>query len=127
MKKEVIYAPKVAIPTGPYSTATKSGNMLFLAGTVSIDASGNVVGGDDIKAQTRQVLENINEVLKAAGGRLADVTKTTVYLTDFSNYGGMNEVYRQYFADAPPARATVKVELVDPRFLVEIDAIAVVS
>lgn len=55
------------------------------------------------------------------------MTKATVYLTDFANYAGMNEVYREYFAEASPARATVKVELFSPRFLVEIDAIAVVS
>jgi reactive intermediate/imine deaminase len=101
--------------------------MLFVAGIVAFDASGNLVGDGDIKAQTRQVLENIKELVFAAGGSLADVTKTTVYLTDFANYEGMNEVYREYFAEAPPARATVKVELFGPRLLVEIDAIAVVS
>lgn len=101
--------------------------MLFVAGIVASDASGNLVGDGDIKAQTRQVLENIKELVFAAGGSLSDVTKTTVYLTDFANYTGMNEVYREYFSEAPPARATVKVELFGPRFLVEIDAIAVVS
>jgi reactive intermediate/imine deaminase len=127
MQKEVISAPKVAVPTAPFSIATKAGSMLFVAGIVAFDASGNLVGDGDIKAQTRQVLENIKELVFAAGGSLADVTKTTVYLTDFANYEGMNEVYREYFAEAPPARATVKVELFGPRLLVEIDAIAVVS
>jgi len=127
MKKEVIYAPKVAIPTAPFSMATKVGTMLFVAGTVALDANGNLVGDGDIKAQTRQVLDNIKELVFAAGGSLSGVTKTTVYLTDFANYAGMNEVYREYFAEAPPARATVKVELLDHRLLVEIDAIAVVS
>jgi reactive intermediate/imine deaminase len=127
MHKEVISAPKVAVRTAPFAMATKAGPMLFVAGIVAFDASGNLVGVGDIKAQIRQVLENIKELVFAAGGSLADVTKTTVYLTDFANYEGMNEVYREYFAEAPPARATVKVELFGPRLLVEIDAIAVVS
>jgi reactive intermediate/imine deaminase len=110
MKKEVISSPKVAVPTAPFSMATRAGTMLFVAGIVAFDASGNLVGDGDIKAQTRQVLENIKELVFAAGGSLSDV----VYLTDFANYAGMNEVYHEYFAEAPPARATVKVELFDP-------------
>jgi reactive intermediate/imine deaminase len=106
--------------------ATTAGNLVFVADIVALDASGNIVGKGDIKAQTRQVLENIKELVAAAGGTLSDVTKTTVYLTDFGNYASMNEVYREYFANSPPARATVKVELFNPSFLVEIDAIAVV-
>jgi reactive intermediate/imine deaminase len=105
---------------------TKAGNLVFVAGIVALDASGNIVGDGDIKAQTRQVLENIKELVGAAGGTLSDDTKTTVYLSDFGNYASMNEVYREYFAKAPPVRATVKVELFNPSFLVEIDAIAVV-
>jgi reactive intermediate/imine deaminase len=127
VEKQIISTPKVAIPTAPFSMATKTGAMLFVAGIVALDASGRLVGQGDIKAQTRQVLENIKELVLAGGGSLSDVTKTTVYLTDFENYAEMNEVYREYFAEVPPARATVKVELVDSRFLVEIDAIAVVS
>jgi 2-iminobutanoate/2-iminopropanoate deaminase len=76
--------------------------------------------------QGSQVLENIKELVFAAGGSLSDVTKTTVYLTDLANCG-MNEVYREYFAEAPPASATVKVELFGPRRLVEIGAVAVLS
>jgi reactive intermediate/imine deaminase len=126
MTKGVVSAPKVATPPAPISMATKAGNLVFVAGIVALDASGNIVGKGDIKAQTRQVLENIKELVAAAGGTLSDVTKTTVYLTDFGNYASMNEVYREYFANSPPARATVKVELFNPSFLVEIDAIAVV-
>jgi len=89
--------------------------MLFVAGVVAFDASGYLVGDGDIKAQTRQVLENIKELVFAAGGSLPGVTKTTVYLTGFANYAGMNEVDCEYFAEAPPAPATVKVELCGPR------------
>jgi enamine deaminase RidA (YjgF/YER057c/UK114 family) len=114
MTKGVVSAPKVATPPAPISMATTAGNLVFVADIVALDASGNIVGKGDIKAQTRQVLENIKELVAAAGGTLSDVTKTTVYLTDFGNYA------------SPPARATVKVELFNPSFLVEIDAIAVV-
>ncbi len=127
MEKQVISTPKVAVSTAPFSMATKADAMLFVSGIVALDASGRLVGERDIKAQTRQVLENIKELVRAGGGSLSNVAKTTVYLTDFGNYTEMNEVYREYFAEAPPARATVKVELVDPRFLIEIDAIAIVS
>jgi enamine deaminase RidA (YjgF/YER057c/UK114 family) len=103
--------------------ATKAGNLVFVAGIVALDASGNTVGDGDIKAQTRQVLENIKELVGARNPLRRDKDHR---VTDFGNYASMNEVYREYFAKAPPARATVKVELFNPRFLVEIDAIAVV-
>jgi len=124
MTKEIVSAPAVASPSAPFSMATKTGNLVFVAGIVALDARGALVGDGDIKAQTHQGLANIKELVASAGGNLSDVTKTTVYLTDFANYAGMNEAYREYFAKAPPARATVKVELVNPRYLVEIDAIA---
>jgi enamine deaminase RidA (YjgF/YER057c/UK114 family) len=79
MQKEVLSAPKVAVPTAPFSIATKAGSMLFVAGNVAFDASGNLVGDGDIKAQIRQVLENIKELVFAAGRSLADVTKTTLF------------------------------------------------
>jgi reactive intermediate/imine deaminase len=126
MVKRIVSAPGISAPSAPFSMATRNGNLLFVAGIVALDPRGRLVGDDNIKAQTRQVLENIKQLVPSAGGSLSDVTKTTVYLTDFENCG-MNEVYREYFAEAPPARATVKVELVDPRYLVEIDAIAVLS
>jgi reactive intermediate/imine deaminase len=127
MGKTVVSASSVPSPSAPFSMATKAGQLVFVAGIVALDSTNNIVGDGDIKAQTRQVLENIKSLVASAGGSLADVTKTTVYLTDFANYSGMNEVYREYFGDAPPARATLKVELLNPRFLVEIDAIAVIS
>jgi reactive intermediate/imine deaminase len=107
--------------------ATKSGELVFVAGIVALDENGEMVGKDDVRAQTRQVLENIKALVTAAGGSLSDVNKTTVYITDFSNYAGMNEVYAEYFSEAPPARATVRADLFNPDLLVEIDAIAVVS
>ena len=127
MAKQIISTPKVATPPAPISMATKSGELLFVAGIVAMDPQRQLVGKGDIKAQTRQVIENIKELVTAAGGSLLDITKTTVYITDFANYAGMNEVYGEYFSKEPPARATVRVDLYSSDLLIEIDAIAVVN
>ncbi len=127
MPKQVIYTPKVAKSTLPLSQATLAGNLLFIGGAVANNAYGEIVGKGDIRVQTRQALENIKSLVETAGGTMRDVTKTTVYLTDLENYAGMNEVYRTYFPTEPPARATVRVDLVNPDFLVEIEAMAVLG
>lgn len=127
MAKRVISTPKVAQSSLPLSQATLAGNLLFIGGAVATNARGEVVGKGDITAQARQTLENIKAIVEAAGGTLRDVTRTTVYLTDLANYTGMNEVYRTYFPVEPPARATVRVDLANPDFLVEIEAMAVLG
>jgi len=127
MAKTIISTPEVAKPPALFSMATKSGELVFVAGVVATDVDGEIVRENDIRVQTRQVIENIKAIVTAAGGSLSDITKTTVYITDFANYAGMNEVYLEYFANEPPARATVRVDLFSDRLLVEIDAIAVVS
>ncbi|OGB95019.1 MAG: hypothetical protein A3G35_10290 [candidate division NC10 bacterium RIFCSPLOWO2_12_FULL_66_18] len=127
MAKRVISTPKVAQSSLPLSQATLAGNLLFIGGAVATNARGEVVGKGDITAQARQTLENIRAIGEAAGGTLRDVTRTTVYLTDLANYTGMNEVYRTYFPVEPPARATVRVDLANPDFLVEIEAMAVLG
>jgi 2-iminobutanoate/2-iminopropanoate deaminase len=73
------------------------------------------------------VLENVSAIVEAGGGRMSDIVKTTVYITDMANFAAMNEVYKTYFSSEPPARATVKADLVNKDFLVEIDAIAVIG
>jgi len=127
MAKQVIYTPKVAKSSLPLSQATLAGNLLFIGGAVATNERGEIVGKGDIKAQARQALENIKAIVEAAGGTLRDVTRTTVYLTDLGNYNGMNEVYRTYFPVEPPARATVRVDLANPEFLIEIEATAVLG
>jgi len=125
MPKKVIHSPKVAESKLPLSQATLAGNVLYIGGGVAHDARGQLVGEGDIRAQTKQALENIKALVEAAGGTLLDVTRTTVYLTDLANYAGMNEVYGTYFPVDPPSRATVRVDLANPEFLVEIQATAV--
>jgi reactive intermediate/imine deaminase len=127
MPKKVIQSPRVAATTLPLSQATLAGNTLYMYGAVAFDERGDLVGRGDIRAQTRQALENLQALVEAAGGTMLDVTQTTVYLTDLKNAAGMNEVYRTFFPVDPPARATVRVELGHPDLLIEIQAIAVLA
>jgi 2-iminobutanoate/2-iminopropanoate deaminase len=123
--------PKSAISTseapaaiGPYSQAIRSGNLLFVSGQIPLDpATGQVVPGD-IAVQTMRVLMNLAAILEAAGSGLSKVLKTTVYIRDLEEFGKMNEIYAQHFAENPPARATVQVARLPRDVSVEIDLIA---
>jgi len=109
---------------GPYSQAVAVDGWMFCSGQIPIDpASGDLVGGD-IGNQTDQVLRNLAAVLAAAGGTLANVVKTTVFLADMDDFGGMNEVYARHFGDHRPARAAVAVRTLPKNVSVEIEAIA---
>jgi 2-iminobutanoate/2-iminopropanoate deaminase len=112
-------------PIGPYNQAIKaSGTFLFSAGQIPLDPrTGKLVEGD-IKAQTRQVLENISAILSEGGSSLDRVVKTTVFLKDMNDFAGMNEVYAEYFRKTPPARSTVEVARLPKDVRVEIEAIA---
>ena len=116
-------APKAI---GPYSQAVRAGQLLFVSGQVPLDpATGQIVSGD-IAAQTRRVFDNLGAVLKAGGRSFADVVRTTVFLADMNDFGGMNEVYARYLVDPPPARATVQVARLPRDVRIEVDAIAVI-
>ena len=115
-------APKAI---GPYSPAIRAGQLLFVSGQVPIDpATGNMIAGG-IGDQTRRVLDNIGELLLAAGRSFGDVVRTTVFLADMNDFAAMNEVYGGYFAEPYPARATVQVARLPKDALVEIDVIAI--
>jgi 2-iminobutanoate/2-iminopropanoate deaminase len=115
-------APKAI---GPYSQAIASGELIFCSGQVALDpASGESVGGD-IRQQTARVLDNLSAVLDAAGSDLGHVVKTTVYLSDFADFGAMNEVYAARFGDHRPARATVGASALPKGLKVEIECIAI--
>ncbi len=115
-------------PIGPYSQAILvDGKFLYTAGQVAIDpATGQVVEGD-IKAQTRQVLKNLDAILKAGGASLKSVFKTTVFLKDMNEFAAMNEVYAEFFAESKPARSTVEVARLPRDVKVEIEAVALVE
>jgi reactive intermediate/imine deaminase len=116
-------APKAI---GPYSQAIVVGDWVFCSGQIPLDpATGEMVGGGDIAAETRQVLRNLEAVLHAAGVRRSDVVKATVYLTDIDEFSTVNEVYAEFFnSPAPPARATVQVAALPKGAKVEIDLVA---
>ena len=114
-------------PLAAYCQVARKGCIVTTAGMIATDAAGQVLGEGDIRVQTRQTLENMKAALGAAGASLADVIKTTIFLSDFADYKGMNEVYGEYFGEHPPARSTVRADLVLPSLLVEIEAIAVVD
>jgi 2-iminobutanoate/2-iminopropanoate deaminase len=127
--REVIKTSSAPAAIGPYSQGIKvaSGKMIFTAGQIPLDpATGEMVQGD-IRAQTRRVLENVKAILVAAGAALADVVKTTVFLSDLNNFAAMNEVYAEFFPEKSPARSTVEVKALPKGAAIEIEAIAVVD
>ncbi len=122
--KEIISTSKAPSAIGPYSQAVKVGNLIFISGQIPIDpSSGNMVNGD-IKEQTKRVLENIKGILESVGASLANVVKTTVFMIDLSEFSLMNEVYKDYFPEKPPARSTIQVSALPRGAKIEIEAIA---
>jgi 2-iminobutanoate/2-iminopropanoate deaminase len=110
---------------GPYSQAISTTGLLFCSGQIALDPStGELVGGDDVGAQTRQVMDNLAAVLAAGGASFADVVKSTIYLADMNDFATVNEVYAERMVDPPPARATVEVSRLPKDVKVEIDVIA---
>lgn len=113
-------APKQDIPL---SHGFKAGNLVFTSGQVPIDPeTGEIVEG--IEAQTRQVLENVEAVLEAAGCSRRDVVKVTIFLADMRDFGAMNKVYGGFFSRPYPARSCVEARLANQNMRVEIEAIA---
>ena len=126
-ERRAVTAPTAAPAIGPYSPALRVGNLLFLSGQIPLDpATGQLVTGD-IRAQTTRVLENIGELLKAAGASFSQVARTTIFLADISDFAMVNEIYATYFSEPYPARATVQVARLPRDVRIEIDAIAVVD
>lgn len=115
-------APKAI---GPYSQAVKSGQMVFCSGQIPLKADGSLVSGG-VDVQTEQVITNLENVLKAAGGAIGNVVKTTVYLSNMSDFSAMNSVYEKYFIHKP-ARATIQAARLPKDVAVEIDCIAILE
>lgn len=124
--KRAIFTNNAPAPIGPYSQAVENNGMLFISGQVPIDpVTGKIVEGGVVE-QTRQVMENIRAIVKAAdfGNDLSKILKCTIYLSDMSLFGAMNEVYGTYFPTQPPARAAFAVKGLPLGALVEIEAVA---
>jgi 2-iminobutanoate/2-iminopropanoate deaminase len=126
MPKEAIQTPAAPAAVGPYSQAVKVGPLLFCSGQIPLDVAGNKVQGGVTK-ETEQVLENLKAVVEAAGGRMDQVVKTTVFMVDLADFKFMNQVYERYFPNVPPARSTVQVVKLPREAKVEIEAIAVLA
>jgi len=125
MSRRAVTTDKAPKAIGPYSQGILAGNLLFVSGQIPLDpASGNVVGAS-IEEQTERVLKNVLGVVEASGLKLADVSRTTVFLKDINEFPKMNEVYAKFFGDHRPARSTVEVSNLPKGVKIEIDAIAV--
>jgi 2-iminobutanoate/2-iminopropanoate deaminase len=104
-----------------------AGRIVFCSGQIPLDpATGEMVGSGDVRLQTERVMKNLAAVLTAAGASFANVTKTTIFLTDLQDFAAVNEVYARFVGETPPARATVQVAGLPKGAMVEIDALAVV-
>lgn len=125
VKTTRVRTPGAPPALGPYSQAIVANGMVYCTGQVALDPATDQIVGDDIGTQTRQVLENLQAVLKASGSGLQYVVQATVFLAHFSDFAAMNDVYDDYFGQTAPARSTVECGL--PRnVLVQIDCIAIV-
>ena len=124
MAKQSIRTPNAPQPLGPYSQGVKAGDLLFVSAQAPIDPKTGKIVGYDIESQTRQVLENVRSIIEAAGLTLSDVVRVTVFLRNTFDFQKMNEVYKRFFSENPPARTTVEGKLPAADMLVTVDAIA---
>ena len=124
MSTRIVQSDAAPAAIGPYSQGIIAGGFLYTAGQIALDPASSQVVDGDVVAQTRQVMENLQGVLAAAGASWKDVVKTTVYLKDMGDFPRMNEVYSAAMGDARPARSTVQVAGLPRGVLVEIDVVA---
>jgi len=124
MNKKIITTSEAPAAIGPYSQAIRIGEFLYTSGQISLDPNSMELITGNIEVETERVLKNIEAILNADGLRLNNIIKTTVYLTDLSEFGRMNQVYEKFFVETKPARACVQVAALPKGAKVEIDAIA---
>ena len=125
MKKEVVDVSAAGFrPSRIASQCVKFGNLVYPAGQVPVDPRSGEVVGKDIRAQTRQCLENLKVVLHLAGSGLENVLKVNCYLRNMDDFDAFNEVYVTYFPDQPPARTTIQAGRLWDGILIEIEAVA---
>lgn len=122
--KKVVITKDAPEPIGPYSQAIQAGPFLFCSGQVAIDPKTSQVLTGDVKAQTEQVMKNIEAVLTAGGVKFENVVKTTIFLTSMGDFPIVNEIYGRFFPSNPPARSTVEVRGLPKNVQVEIEVVA---
>ncbi|MGM0500534.1 MAG: RidA family protein [Bacillota bacterium] len=123
MKKQIV-SKEAPAAIGAYSQAIKKGDLIFTSGQIPIDPETSEMVEEDIEKQTVQVMENLKYVLKEAGSNFDQVIKATIFLSDLNNFSKVNDIYKDYFSDIPPARACVEVSKLPKDSLVEIEVIA---
>lgn len=122
--KKTLSTKKAPAAIGPYSQAVRFGKFLFISGQIPINPDTNETVKGSIEDQTTQVISNIKDILESAGMDLGDVVKTTLFLKSLEDFDKVNNVYKMYFKDNPPARSTVEVSRLPKDADIEIEAIA---
>ncbi len=123
-QSKVIFSEKAPKPIGPYSQAILHGDMLFVSGQVAYKPFTDEIDLSSIENETKQVMENIKTIVEAAGMKMNNIVKSSIFLIDMNNFGKVNEVYGKYFPINPPARETVQVSALPKKVNVEISVIA---
>ena len=124
MNKTIISTDKAPAAIGPYSQAIAVGDMIFTSGVIPIIPETGELETGDIKAQTKQAIGNLINLLEAAGSNADSVVKTTVFIKDMNDFAAVNEIYATYFTDNYPARSCVEVARLPKDVLIEIEAVA---
>ena len=124
MQKKFVNTTEAPVAIGPYSQAIRVGDFLYTSGQISLDPKTMEMITGNIELETEKVLQNIEAILSSEGLNFGHIIKTTVYLTDLSEFARMNQVYEKFFSNTKPARACVEVAALPKGAKVEIDAIA---
>lgn len=124
--RETVSTDRAPAAIGPYAQAIRVDNLLFTSGQIPLRPDGTLQDGD-VRAQTRQVLTNLQAVLEAGGSSLTGVVKCTCFLQDMNDFAAMNEVYAEFFGSEPPARSAVQVARLPRDVKIEIEAVARVA
>jgi 2-iminobutanoate/2-iminopropanoate deaminase len=123
--KQSVNIPNAPAPIGPYSPAIIAGNQLFVSGQIPLEPLSGTFKNETIEEATAQVMENLKNIIIAAGFTMNDVVKCSIFLKDLNNFSAVNQIYASYFSEIPPARETVEISRLPMDAIVEISCIAI--